>query len=97
MSLNTGISKKVMIHLPLVNSSYCNELCHCSVDGCKFGGFTKWTGDDKRKIILQRMLKSCRKYKIDRSNNIQLNLGQHDFDMGMKDAIIQAKNQTKLS
>ena len=43
------------------------------------------------------MLKSYRKYEINRSNTIQLNLGQYNFDMGMKDAIVQAKNQTKLS
>ena len=43
------------------------------------------------------MLKSYRKYEIDRSNTIQLNLGQHNFDMCMKDAIVQAKKQLKRS
>ena len=38
------------------------------------------------------MLKSYRKYKDD-SNAIHLNSGQHDFDMGVKDAIVQAKKQ----
>ena len=43
------------------------------------------------------MLNSYRKYKIDRSNSIQLNSGQHDFDIGVKDAIVQAKKQIKRS
>ena len=56
-----------------------------------------WLGDDKRELILERMLNSYRKYKIDRSNTIQLNSGQHAFDMGVKDASLQAKNQMKRS
>ena len=43
------------------------------------------------------MLSSYRKYKIDRSNVIQLNSGQHDFDMGVKDTSVQAKKQMEGS
>ena len=43
------------------------------------------------------MLNSYRKYKIDRSNTIELNAGQYYFDMGMKDASVQAKKQMKRS
>ena len=43
------------------------------------------------------MLNSYRKCKINRSNTIQLNSGQHDFDMGVKDASIQAKKKMKRS
>ena len=43
------------------------------------------------------MLSSYRKYKIDRSNAIQLNSGQHDFDMSVKDTSVQAKKQMKRS
>ena len=41
------------------------------------------------------MLNIYRKYKIDRSNTIQLNYGQHDFDMGVKDTSVQAKKGMK--
>ena len=58
----------------------------------KISAFAKGLGDEKRKVILQRMLKSYRKYKDD-SNTIHLNSGQHDFDMGVKDASKQAKKQ----
>ena len=67
------------------------------MDVCNFGGFARWLGDDKRTFVLQRMLNSYRKYKIDRSNIIQLNSGQHDFYMDVKDASAQAKTQTKRS
>ena len=73
MSLNTSIYEKGDNPYTVrrqKNSSYCNELCPCPVDGCKFGGFVKWLGDEKRLIILQRMFKIYRKYKIDRSNTI---------------------------
>ena len=43
------------------------------------------------------MLNSYRKYKINRSNTIQLNSGQHDFDMGVRDTSVQAKKQMKRS
>ena len=34
---------------------------------------------------------------MDRSNMIQFNSGQHDFDMGVKDISVQAKKQMKRS
>ena len=34
---------------------------------------------------------------MDRSNTVQLNSGQHNFDMGVKDTSVQAKNQMKRS
>ena len=34
---------------------------------------------------------------MNRSNTIQLNYGQHDFDMGVKDTSVQAKKQMKRS
>ena len=96
MSLNTGIYKngddpsntrrQKDIH-------HCNALCPCPVDGCNFGGFAKWLGDDKIKLILQQMLNSYRKYKIDRSNRIQLNSSQHDFDMGVKSASFKQRHK----
>ena len=58
------------------------------MDGCSFGRFAKWLGDDKRMLVLQRMLNNYRKYKIDHNNTIQLNSSQHDFDMGVKDASV---------
>ena len=94
MSLNTGIYKNgddTSTVRRQKNSLHCNELCPCPVDGCNFGGFAKWLGDDKRKLVLQRILNSYMKYKIDHNNTIQLNSGQHDFDMGVKDASVQAK------
>ena len=100
MSLNTGIYKKGDNPSTVrrqKNSLHCNELCPCPVDGCNFGGFAKWLGDDKRKLVLERMLNSYRKYKMDRSNTIKLNSGQHDFDMGVKDTSVQAKKQMKRS
>ena len=101
MSLNAGISKKVMIHLPLevkIIVLIVMNFVIVLLTGVNLVGLQKWSGDEKRKVVLQRILKIYRKYKIDRSNTIQLNLGQHDFDMGMKDAIVQAKksNQVKL-
>ena len=43
------------------------------------------------------MLNSYRKHKIDRSNTIQLNYGQHNCDMGVKDTSVQIKKQMKRS
>ena len=91
MSLNTGIYKNgddTSTVRRQKNSLHCNELCPCPVDGCNFGGFARWLGDDKRKLVLQRILNSYMKYKIDHNNTIQLNSGQHDFDMGVKDASV---------
>ena len=79
------------------NSLHCYELYPCPVDGCTFGRFAKWLEDDKIKLVLQRMLNSYRKYKIDRSNTIQLNSGQYDFDTGVKEHSVQAKKQMKRS
>ena len=67
------------------------------MDGCNFGGFAKWLGDDKRKFVLERILNSYRKYKMEHSNTVLLNFGQHDFDMGVKDTSVQAKKQMKRS
>ena len=96
MSLNTGIYKngddpsnarrQNDIH-------HCNEFCPCPVDGCNFGGFAKWLGDDKIKLVLQQMLNSYRKYKIDRSNIMQLNSSEHDFDMGVKSASFKQRHK----
>ena len=41
------------------------------------------------------MVNSYRKYIIDRSNTIQLNSGQHDFNMGVKDTSVQPKKEIK--
>ena len=44
MCLNTGIYNKgddLSTAGRGGNSFYCNELCPCPVDGCKFGGFAK--------------------------------------------------------
>ena len=43
------------------------------------------------------MLNIYRKHKIDRSNTIQLNYGQHNFDMGVTDTSVQVKKQMKRS
>ena len=43
------------------------------------------------------MLNSYRKHKIDCSNTIQLNYGQHNFDMGVTDTSVQVKKQIKRS
>ena len=98
MSLNTGIYKKgdhPSTARRQNNSMYCSERFPYPVDGCNFCGFAKWIGDNKRKLALQRILSSYRKYEMDRSNTIQLNSGQYDFEMGVKDASVQAKKQTK--
>ena len=100
MSLNTGIYEKgdnPSTTRRQKNSLHYNEFFPCPVDGCEFGGFTKWLGDGKRKFVLKRMLNSYRKYKTNRSNTMQLNYGQHDFDMSVKTASVQAKKQMKRS
>ena len=64
MSLNMGIYKTgdyPSTARRQKNSLHCNELCPCPVDECNFGGFTKWLGNDKRKLVLERLLNSYRK------------------------------------
>ena len=58
ISLNTGIYKSgddSSTARRQKNSSHCNKLCPCSVGESKFCEFTKWLGDEKRKVILQRI------------------------------------------
>lgn len=58
MSLNTSIYKSgddSSTARRQKNSSYCNKLCPWSVGESKFCEFAKWLGDEKRKVILQRI------------------------------------------
>ena len=51
MSLNTGIyenGNNLSTARRQKNSLHYNELCPCHVNGCNFGGFAKWLGDDKK-------------------------------------------------